>query len=191
MEASQGFGETSLQPLEEREVKSIGVEKTFKETTDREKLLVICQNLSKELANELKEKNMMGSAVTVVIKTKNFKQTTRVGNLLLPSGDEVAIFDNAKWSLTHLLDKNSKGQTASLRMMGLRMTKLKENPEVEELNFSVSPLSTRCCEVKLPTICFCCRNHFRISSKGWTTSARWRGRVQSHLQMGLRVPQID
>ena len=191
MEASQGFGETSLQPLEEREVKSIGVEKTFKETTDREKLLVICQNLSKELANELKEKNMMGSAVTVVIKTKNFKQTTRVGNLLLPSGDEVAIFDNAKWSLTHLLDKNSKGQTASLRMMGLRMTKLKENPEVEELNFSVSPLSTRCCEVKLPTICFCCRNHFRISSKGWTTSARWRGRVQSHLQMGLKVPQID
>ena len=191
MEASQGFGETSLQPLEEREVKSIGVEKTFKETTDREKLLVICQNLSKELANELKEKNMMGSAVTVVIKTKNFKQTTRVGNLLLPSGDEVAIFDNAKWSLTHLLDKNSKGQTASLRMMGLRMTKLKENPEVEELNFSVSPLSTRCCEVKLPTICFCCRNHFRISSKGWTTSARWRGRVQSHLQMGLKVPQKD
>ena len=191
MEASQGFGETSLQPLEERGVKSIGVEKTFKETTDREKLLVICQNLSKELANELKEKNMMGSAVTVVIKTKNFKQTTRVGNLLLPSGDEVAIFDNAKWSLTHLLDKNSKGQTASLRMMGLRMTKLKENPEVEELNFSVSPLSTRCCEVKLPTICFCCRNHFRISSKGWTTSARWRGRVQSHLQMGLKVPQID
>ena len=47
MEASQGFGETSLQPLEEREVKSIGVEKTFKETTDRERLLVICQNLSK------------------------------------------------------------------------------------------------------------------------------------------------
>ena len=167
MEASQGFGETSLQPLEEREVKSIGVEKTFKETTDRERLLVICQNLSKELANELKEKNMMGSAVTVVIKTNNFKQTTRVGNLLLPSGDEVAIFDNAKWSLTHLLDKNSKGQTASLRMMGLRMTKLKENPEVEELNSSVSPLSIRCflilnppvlisffviCEVRLPTI---------------------------------------
>jgi len=136
MEASQGFGETSLQPLEEREVKSIGVEKTFKETTDRERLLVICQNLSKELANELKEKNMMGSAVTVVIKTNNFKQTTRVGNLLLPSGDEVAIFDNAKWSLTHLLDKNSKGQTASLRMMGLRMTKLKENPEQRVDNFS-------------------------------------------------------
>ena len=42
MEASQGLGETTLKPVEEREQKSMGVEKTFKDTSDRETLMDIC-----------------------------------------------------------------------------------------------------------------------------------------------------
>ena len=133
MEASQGLGETSLQSAEEREPKSVGVEKTFKDTADRETLMDICHSLCKDLAKELREKKMMGSAVTVVIKTHNFKQTTRVGNLLLPADDEAGIFESAKWSLLHLLDKTRRGQTVTLRMMGVRMAKLVENPEVRNM----------------------------------------------------------
>ena len=130
MEASQGLGDTALQSVEEREQKSMGVEKTFKDTSDKETLLEICHSLCKDLAKELKEKVVRGSAVTVVIKTADFKQTTRVGNLLLSTDDEVAIFESAKWSLLHLLDKNRKGQTVTLRMMGVRMAKLMDNTEV-------------------------------------------------------------
>ena len=132
MEASQGLGETSLQPVEEREQKSMGVEKTFKDTSDRETLMDICHSLCMDLAKELREKKVSGSAVTVVIKTHEFKQTTRVGNLLLPADDVTAIFESAKWSLLHLLDKTQRGQKVTLRMMGVRMVKLKDNPEVIE-----------------------------------------------------------
>ena len=84
------------------------------------------------MAKELREKEMTGSAVTVVIKTADFKQTTRVGNLLMSAADEAAIFESAKWSLLHLLDKTRRGQTmTTLRMMGVRMAKLMENPESE------------------------------------------------------------
>ena len=92
MEASQGLGENSLQSVEEREQKSMGVEKTFKDTSDKETLMEICHSLCKDLAKELREKEMTGSAVTVVIKTDDFKQTTRVGNLLSPANNEAAIF---------------------------------------------------------------------------------------------------
>ena len=130
MEASQGIGDTSLQSVEEREQKSMGVEKTFKDTSDKETLMEICHSLCKDLAKELREKEMTGSAVTVVIKTDDFKQTTRVGNLLSPVNNEAAIFESAKWSLLHLLDKTCRGQTVTLRMMGVRMAKLMDNPEV-------------------------------------------------------------
>ena len=132
MEASQGLGENSLQSVEEREQKSMGVEKTFKDTADRETLLNICHGLCKDLAGELKEKRMAGSAVTVVIKTHDFKQATRVGNLLVPAENEVAIFESAKWSLLHLLDKTQRGNSVTLRMIGVRMAKLKETPEVSK-----------------------------------------------------------
>ena len=132
MEASQGLGETSLQSVEEREQKSVGVEKTFKDTSDKETLMEICHSLCRDLAKELREKEMTGSAVTVVIKTADFKQTTRVGNLLMSAADEAAIFESAKWSLLHLLDKTRRGQTmTTLRMMGVRMAKLMDNPESE------------------------------------------------------------
>ena len=132
MEASQGLGETSLQSVEEREQKSVGVEKTFKDTSDKETLMEICHSLCRDLAKELREKEMTGSAVTVVIKTDDFKQTTRVGNLLMSAADEAAIFESAKWSLLHLLDKTRRGQTmTTLRMMGVRMAKLMDNPESE------------------------------------------------------------
>ena len=132
MEASQGLGETSLQSVEEREQKSVGVEKTFKDTSDKETLMEICHSLCRDLAKELREKEMTGSAVTVVIKTADFKQTTRVGNLLMSAADEAAIFESAKWSLLHLLDETRRGQTmTTLRMMGVRMAKLMENLEIE------------------------------------------------------------
>ena len=132
MEASQGIGDTSLQSVEEREQKSVGVEKTFKDTSDKETLMEICHSLCRDLAKELGEKEMTGSAVTVVIKTADFKQTTRVGNLLMSAADEAAIFESAKWSLLHLLDKTRRGQTmTTLRMMGVRMAKLMDNLESE------------------------------------------------------------
>lgn len=60
-----------------RERKSLGVERTFKNTKDIEKLLSYIDRFSKELSEDLSKKNLGFNTLTIKIKSANFEVTTK------------------------------------------------------------------------------------------------------------------
>merc|ERR1719462_925453 len=82
MEVSQGLGATSIEPPDERERKSMSTETTFQDTADRKVLLNTCKELCRDLAEDLANKEILGSAVTVKIKSHDFKLKTKVAQLM-------------------------------------------------------------------------------------------------------------
>jgi hypothetical protein len=122
---SQGIGSTRIEPPEERERKSISTETTFRDTSDREVLVETLTELCKDLAKDCKDKSITGQAVTVKIKTHDFKLKTKVSQMCEFSNCEELIFATAKKILTYLLD-SSEEQPPALRLMGVRLSELKD-----------------------------------------------------------------
>jgi len=122
---SQGIGSTRIEPPEERERKSISTETTFRDTSDREELMETLTELCKDLAKDCKAKSITGQAVTVKIKTHDFKLKTKVSQMCEFSNCEELIFATAKKILTYLLD-SSEEQPPALRLMGVRLSELKD-----------------------------------------------------------------
>ena len=125
---SQGIGSTRLEPPEERERKSISTESTFSETSERRDLLNILSQLCKDLASDCREKNILGQSVTVKIKSHDFKIKSKVAQMCEFSNDENILFATAKRLLIHLLD-TSEDQPLALRLMGVRLSVLKDKDE--------------------------------------------------------------
>lgn len=71
----RGIDERKVTPYRER--KSLGVERTFKETNNPEKINEYISKFSKELSNDLIKRNIRGRTITVKIKNSDFKVTTR------------------------------------------------------------------------------------------------------------------
>jgi len=130
MEVSQGLGATSIEPPDERERKSMSTETTFQDTADRKVLLNTCKELCKDLAQDLVNKDILGSAVTVKIKSHDFKLKTKVAQLMDFTNDESVIFKSAERTLLHLLD-TAPEKPLKLRLMGVRMSELKDKAEVK------------------------------------------------------------
>merc|ERR1719370_2901004 len=130
MEVSQGLGATSVEPPDERERKSMSTETTFPDTADRKVLIMTCRHLCRDLARDLANKEILGSAVTVKIKSHDFKLKTRVAQLMDFTNDETAIFKSAERTLLHLLD-TAHEKPLKLRLMGVRMSELKDKAEVK------------------------------------------------------------
>ena len=130
MEVSQGLGATSVEPPDERERKSMSTETTFQDTADRKVLVATCKELCKDLAKDLASKEILGSAVTVKIKSHDFKLKTKVAQLVDHTNDENVIFESAERTLLHLLD-TAPEKPLKLRLMGVRMTDLKDKAEVK------------------------------------------------------------
>ena len=130
MEVSQGLGATSIEPPDERERKSMSTETTFPDTADRKVLVATCRDLCKDLARDLSNKEIFGSAVTVKIKSHDFKLKTKVAQLVDHTNDEIPIFESAERTLLHLLD-NAPEKPLKLRLMGVRMTDLKDKAVVK------------------------------------------------------------
>ena len=130
MEVSQGLGATSVEPPEERERKSMSTETTFPDTADRKVLVALCRDLCRDLARDLSNKEILGSAVTVKIKSHDFKLKTKVAQLVDHTNDELAIFESAQRTLLHLLD-TALEKPLKLRLMGVRMTELKDKSDVK------------------------------------------------------------
>ena len=129
MSVSQGLGATALEAPEERERKSVSCETTFRDTSDREVLLATCRDLCRDLAKDLADKGIVGSAVTVKIKSHDFKLKTKVSQLCSASGSELAIFESARRTLVQLLEASAE-QPLALRLMGVRMSELRDRAEV-------------------------------------------------------------
>ena len=126
---SQGLGATSLEPVEERERKSISTETTFKDTSARDTLVQVCRELSRDLAKEMQDKAILGLALTVKIKSHDFKQKTRVTQLCDYSNSETVIFEAARRTLVQMLEASDERPLA-LRLMGVRLSELRERSEV-------------------------------------------------------------
>ena len=125
LEVSQGIGSSRIEPPEERERKSISTETTFSETSDRAALLDILTQLCRDLASDCREKGISGQAVTVKIKSHDFKTKTRVSQLCDFSNDEDLIHATARKILINLLD-SSEEQPLALRLMGVRLSGLQD-----------------------------------------------------------------
>merc|ERR1719278_1022745 len=106
----------------------MSTETTFSDTADRKVLVATCRDLCKDLARDLSNKEIFGSAVTVKIKSHDFKLKTKVAQLVDHTNDENAIFESAERTLLHLLD-TAPEKPLKLRLMGVRMTDLKDKAE--------------------------------------------------------------
>ena len=126
---SQGLGSTSIQAPEERDRKSISTETTFRDTAERGRLLEVLGQLCRDLARDMAEKDILGLAVTVKIKSHDFKLKTKVAQLCDFTNCEDTILPVARKVLVHLLD-SSPEQPLALRLMGVRMSELRERAEV-------------------------------------------------------------
>jgi len=122
---SQGIGSNRIEPPEERERKSISTETTFSDTSDRQELLKILADLCKDLASDCISKAILGHAVTVKIKSHDFKIKTKVTQLCDYSNDEEVIHATAKRILLNMID-TSEDQPLALRLMGVRLSNLQD-----------------------------------------------------------------
>jgi len=127
MQVSQGISATTVTAPEERERKSISQETTFRGTSDRAELLEILGELARGLASDMDEKGLLGTSLTLKVKTEDFQVKSKVCQLPELSCEESSLLPAARALLTQLLEA-LQGQP--LRLMGLRMAELRHKDEV-------------------------------------------------------------
>ena len=108
--------------------KSIGVERTFRETRDKKLLIKNLKEYSNKLEKDLKSRNIHGRTLTVKIKDEDFQSQTRskTYNEYISGADEIfslasILFEEMEW------DK-------SLRLLGVSISNLMDR-DMEQLSF--------------------------------------------------------
>ena len=130
---SLGIGSTSLADWAERERKSLSNETTFRDTSDTNELMQICEKLSLDLAKDLESEGLEGRSVSLKIKTHKFNIKTKVHNLLGYTNEVSIIATSAKSILRHFI-KVSEEKPLKLRLMGVRMSDFKSDAPDEAKN---------------------------------------------------------
>jgi len=118
---SQGKGEDEV--YETNEFKSLGREITLSEDTlDRVTLFSILQILARDVAEEVKNQNLLFKTITLKIKTKNFKIHTRSATLKTFSDSSQHIFSICKKFLEEFLERE-----IPIRLVGIRVSRFYQN----------------------------------------------------------------
>ena len=113
-----GYGSDEVD-VEPWDPKSIGHSTTFiRDSSDFEEIKGYLRDLSKEVSNEAKQKDKIGSNVQLVLKTSDFKMINRSVRLNKPTNDFETIFNEA----SILLEKNLNGQ--EIRLCGVTLQNL-------------------------------------------------------------------
>ncbi|MDY6363177.1 MAG: DNA polymerase IV [Bacilli bacterium] len=113
-----GYGSDEVD-VEPWDPKSIGHSTTFiRDSSDFEEIKGYLRDLSKEVSNEAKQKDKIGSNVQLVLKTNDFKMINRSVKLNKPTNDFETIFNEA----SILLEKNLNGQ--EIRLCGVTLQNL-------------------------------------------------------------------
>lgn len=120
MRVGLGVGYGKVERDSER--KSMSVERTFEDTSDLKQLTDICEQLCRNLVDDLSAENWATKTITLKIKETNFQVKTRAKTLASATQDYEMIFNTAM-NLMKTEIKNSKGQL-KLRLMGVRASSL-------------------------------------------------------------------
>lgn len=123
-----GMGSTVVQRDDER--KSMSIERTFNEVSDKAELCSKCEEMSKTLAEDLKSERMIGKTVTLKIKCVSFEVKTRSQSLQNSTSDPSVISAVSKQLLLTEI-KNTHPSPLRLRLMGVRMSKLESEEKKE------------------------------------------------------------
>jgi hypothetical protein len=94
-------------------------------------LLRICHELSEEVASELAREHLKASKVNLKIKTSNFETFTRTKSLSSYTNESSVIGEAAEGLL--LNEWTASQGRLSLRLIGVRVSDLKEDDEVSAL----------------------------------------------------------
>lgn len=102
----------------DRERKSLGTERTFSATKDRQLLMDYLQLFAEELADDLVKKGFGAMTLTVKLKSSEFETHTRSKTYEVMQCEEEEIFENAKSIFDELYNENK------VRLIGLTASNL-------------------------------------------------------------------
>lgn len=110
--------------------KSLGAETTFKPTNDMTVLVKHLTDLSQEVSSSLKERNLIGKTVTLVIKWASFVDNQRGRTLKEPTNDADVILTTVKSALEGEMQKKTD-KPNNIRLVGVRVSNFVENEKDE------------------------------------------------------------
>ncbi|NXU17831.1 POLK polymerase, partial [Pardalotus punctatus] len=116
---SLGLGSTHLEKDGER--KSMSTERTFSEINTAEDQYSLCQELCRDLAQDLQKEGLKGKTVTLKLKNVNFEVKTRASTVLSSVSTEEEIFAVAKDLLGTEIDSVAP-HPLRIRLMGVRVS---------------------------------------------------------------------
>ncbi|NWH65092.1 POLK polymerase, partial [Geococcyx californianus] len=119
LDISLGLGSTHLEKDGER--KSMSTERTFSEINTAEDQYSLCQELCRDLAQELQKEGLKGKTVTLKLKKVNFEVKTRASTVLSSVSTEEEIFAVAKDLLGTEIDAVAP-HPLRIRLMGVRVS---------------------------------------------------------------------
>uniref|UniRef100_A0A8V0Y933 DNA polymerase kappa n=1 Tax=Gallus gallus TaxID=9031 RepID=A0A8V0Y933_CHICK len=119
LDISLGLGSTHLEKDGER--KSMSTERTFSEISKAEDQYSLCQELCRELAQDLQKEGLKGKTVTLKLKNVNFEVKTRASTVLSSVSTEDEIFAVAKMLLGTEIDSVAP-HPLRIRLMGVRVS---------------------------------------------------------------------
>lgn len=118
-ERANGIDRRKVDPEAANEVKSVGQSVTLpKDETKQQKLLSVLRKLSERVAIRLKRKEVLGSAISVMIRYKDWQTVTRSKKLPEPTETAEDILTEAK----HLFLKHWNGN--GVRLLGITLSDL-------------------------------------------------------------------
>uniref|UniRef100_A0A8D0HIY9 DNA polymerase kappa n=1 Tax=Sphenodon punctatus TaxID=8508 RepID=A0A8D0HIY9_SPHPU len=119
LDISLGLGSTHLERDGER--KSMSTERTFYEISAEEEQYTLCQELCRDLAQDLQKEGLKGRTVTLKLKNVRFEVKTRAFTVFSAVSTEKELFAVAK-DLLRTEIENVAPHPLRLRLMGVRVS---------------------------------------------------------------------
>ncbi|XP_053557369.1 DNA polymerase kappa isoform X2 [Bombina bombina] len=116
---SLGIGSTHIEKDGER--KSISTERTFSEISAADEQYSLCQELCRDLAQDIKREGLKGKTVTLKLKNVHFEVKTRASTVMSAVSTEEEIYAVAREILSSEMDLASP-EPLRLRLMGVRVS---------------------------------------------------------------------
>ncbi|KZT29016.1 DNA/RNA polymerase [Neolentinus lepideus HHB14362 ss-1] len=120
-----GIASNSVQPVQREERKSIGAERTFSPLGDKEQILKKLEEVALELESDMQKSGWAGRTLTLKYKLDTYQVFTRAKSFDRWISKKDDLFSTGKELLMH-------EWPVKLRLIGLRMTKLKDLRATED-----------------------------------------------------------